>query len=141
MKDVPAEWNRCTEQIIAAAMEVHSALGPGLLERMYEEAFCHELSLRSIHFERQSPIELAYKGKMLGAQTVDLLVADLVIVELKSIERVHDVHLRQLVSYMKSRRVPLGLLINFNVSLLKEGIFRRVSTSSTPIPTPFLTQD
>ncbi len=135
--DVPPEWNRLTEQVIAAAMDVHTALGPGLLERLYEEALCHELTLRGIPFRRQVPIRLEYKGRSIGDQTLDLVVGDLVVVELKSVERVHDVHLRQLVSYMRSSGLPLGLLLNFDVERLKDGVFRRVLTRNTPIPSSF----
>ncbi len=136
--DVPPEWNRVTDGIIGAAIEAHSVLGPGLLERLYEEAMAYELNRRGLAFVRQKSIMLRYKDIDLGEQVLDLVVAGLVVVELKSVERVHDVHLRQLVSYMKSARLPLGLLINFNTPLLKDGLYRRVLTRGTPTPESLL---
>jgi GxxExxY protein len=138
--DVPAEWNRLTEQVIGAAMEVHSTLGPGLLERLYENALCVELGLRNISFERQAPIRMSYKGTDIGDQVMDLVVGGVLILELKAIERVNDVHLAQLVSYLRSSTLPLGLLINFNVTRLKDGIFRRVNNTRTSPPNGFLTR-
>jgi GxxExxY protein len=137
-RECPQEWNELTGSIIAAAMEVHSALGPGLLERLYERALCHELTLRKINHARQVPVRVSYKGLELGEQLVDMVVGGLVIVELKSVDRVHDTHLAQMLSYMRSMRVPLGLLINFNVARLKDGIYRRVHSPSTPIPNDLL---
>lgn len=139
--DCPDEWNELTREVIAAAMEVHTALGPGLLERLYEQALCHELSLRGVSWVRQLPVKVAYKGVALGEQVVDLVVANLVVVELKSVERVHDIHLAQMLSYMRSLRLPLGLLINFNVARLKEGVHRRVLSAHTPLPSAFLNED
>lgn len=135
---VPAEWNRITGEIIGAAIEVHRELGPGLLERLYEQALCHELGLRGIGVQRQRPIRLSFKGVVLGEQFVDLVVEDLVVVELKSVERVQDIHLSQLMSYMRSAPLPLGLLINFNTSRLREGIYRRIISSTTPMPVVML---
>lgn len=139
--DVPATWNQLTQSVIASAMAVHSELGPGLLERFYELAFCRELELRNIPFSRQHPIRLVYKGTALGDQFVDLVVADLLIVELKAVEHVTDTHLAQLKCYMHSARLPLGLLLNFHVASLKDGIYRRVLTRETPIPSAFLSAD
>lgn len=136
--DVPTEWNRLTEAVIGAAMAVHSELGPGLLEKFYEIAFCRELEMRDIAFARQHPIRLEYKGLTLGDQYVDLVVADLIVVELKAVERVSDVHLAQLTSYMRSAKLPLGLLFNFNVARLKDGMYRRVHSKDTPTPSAFL---
>lgn len=139
-QEVPSAWNDLTREIIAAAMEVHSALGPGLLERLYEQALGHELSMRRIAYARQVPVRVSYKGLELGEQVVDLVVGGLVVVELKSVEKVHDTHLAQMLSYMRSMRLPLGLLLNFNVARLKDGIYRRVQSSSTPIPNAFLNE-
>jgi GxxExxY protein len=138
LADVPAEWNRLTDAVLGAAMEVHSLLGPGLLERLYEEAFAQELALRQIPFQRQAPIRMKYKGVEIGDQCMDFLVGDLVVVELKAIDRVADVHLAQLVSYLRSSGKPLGLLINFHVSHLRDGIYRRVHSRNTPAPVAFL---
>ncbi|MBL8877177.1 MAG: GxxExxY protein [Phycisphaerae bacterium] len=139
--DVPIEWNRLTDAVIGAAMAVHSELGPGLLEKFYELAFCRELELRGIPFARQFPIRLHYKGAPLGDQFVDLVIANLVVVELKSVERVSDTHLAQLTSYMRSAKLPLGLLFNFNVARMKDGMYRRILARETPIPSAFLNSD
>lgn len=138
LREAPESWNRVTEAIIGAAIEVHSFLGPGLLERLYETALCYELQRRGIKHERQFSIRLPYKDIELGEQVLDLVVADLVVIELKSVEIVHEVHLNQLVSYMKSARLPLGLLINFNVPKLKDGLHRRILSAFTPIPPAFV---
>lgn len=134
----PPEWNALTGSVIAAAMEVHSALGAGLLERLYEQALCHELDLRRIRYSRQVPVRVSYKGLELGEQVVDMVVGGIVVLELKSVERVHDAHRAQMLSYMRSMRLPLGLLINFNVARLKERIYRRVLATTTPVPPAFL---
>ena len=140
IQEVPESWNRITGEILGAAIEVHRELGPGLLERLYEQALCHELTLRGVRFERQHPIRLSFKGVQLGEQLLDLVVENLVVVELKSVERVHDTHISQLMSYMRSSSLPLGLLVNFNVARLKEGIYRRVLTADTPVPSAMLEQ-
>lgn len=134
---VPPEWNRVTGEIIGAAMEVHSALGPGMLERLYEHALCHELLLRGLLVQRQRPIRLTYKGVELGDQFLDIVVNELVVVELKAVDKVHEVHLSTLVSYLRSASLPLGLLINFNVPHLRSGIYRRVHSVNTPLPDAF----
>ena len=102
-------------------------MGPGLLESAYEECLCYELSSQGVHFQRQVPIPLIYKGSPLhcGYQ-MDLVVEEQVVVELKSIEKILPVHEAQLLTYMKLAHKPVGLLINFNVALLKNGIVRRV---------------
>lgn len=127
---VPDAWNRLTESIIGAAMEVHSILGPGLAEKIYEEAMCHELSLRSISFQRQRTIRLEYKSLPLPEQRLDLLVQELVVVELKAIERVPEAHLATLVGYLYAADMPLGLLINFHALRLKDGIHRKINPSA-----------
>jgi GxxExxY protein len=121
------DLNRITEQIIGAAIEVHRALGPGLLESAYEECLCHELRLRSVPFERQRPLPVEYKGiKLECGYRPDLLVADAVVVEIKAIESIEPIHEAQLLTYLKLGGWKLGLLINFNVPVLKDGIRRRV---------------
>jgi GxxExxY protein len=122
-------------------MEVHSALVPGLVERLYEEAMAQELRLRGIPFERQVPVRLSYKGASIGDQVMDLVVGGIVIVELKSVREVADLHLAQLLSQLRSSKVPLGLLINFDVTRLREGIFRRVCSRETPLPEAFAAPD
>ena len=116
-----------TKSIIGASIEVHRALGPGLLESVYEECLCHELSLRGHPFRRQVAVPLVYKDVRLASELViDVLVAETVVVELKSVTNVLPVHQAQLLTYMKLAGVKVGLLINFNVPSLRDGITRRV---------------
>jgi GxxExxY protein len=116
-----------TSQIIAAALEVHRALGPGLLENAYEECLCHEFYLRGIEFERQLAFPITFKGLRLDCgYRIDFLVEDTVVVELKAIEKLLPVHHAQLLTYMKVARKSVGLLMNFNVPLLTRGIVRKV---------------
>lgn len=115
-----------TEQIIGAAIEVHIHLGPGLLESIYEEALCHEFSLRGILFERQVAVDVVYKSKRIKGQRIDILVADEVVVELKSVSRLQDVFTAQALSYLRSTRLKRALLINFGEKRLVDGI-KRVS--------------
>lgn len=116
-----------TGQIIGAAIEVHRALGPGLLESAYEECLCHELSLRNIEHKRQVPVPILYKGLKLDcAYRLDVLIENAVILEIKSVEQLTGIHEAQLLTYMKITRIPVGLLINFNTPFLKTGIVRKV---------------
>ncbi len=115
-----------TEQIIASAIEVHRILGPGLLESIYEEALCHEFSLRGIPFERQKEIDVVYKNKIIKGQRLDLLVFGEVVVEIKSVRSLEDVFIAQVLSYLKSMGLKRALLINFGESRLIDGI-RRIS--------------
>jgi GxxExxY protein len=118
--------DRLAHAVIGAAIEVHRALGPGFLESVYEEALCIELQMRGIPFVRQSPAAVLYKGRLVGEGRLDLLVSDALIVELKAVEALAPVHTAQLISYLKSTGRHLGLLLNFNVSSLKDGIRRIV---------------
>ena len=113
-----------TEQIISAAIEVHRILGPGLLESIYEEALCHEFSLRDIPFERQKNIDVVYKNKILKEQRLDLLVFGEVVVEIKSVRKFEDVFTAQVLSYLKCTGLKRGLLINFGERKLVDGIKR-----------------
>ena len=114
-----------TGAIIGACMEVHSLLGPGLLESVYEDCLCRELSLRGLRFERQRPMPIRYKGITLeGGLRVDLVVEDQVLVELKAVERVLPVHVAQVLTYLKLASLPVALLVNFNVPSLRQGIRR-----------------
>ncbi len=116
-----------TERIIGAAIEVHRSLGPGLLESAYEECMCHELRLRGIPFSRQQALDIMYKGSAVGsACKLDLLVDERVIVELKAVTEVAELHRAQLLTYLRLSGKPVGLLINFNVPVLKDGITRVV---------------
>jgi len=113
-----------TEKIISAAIEVHRTLGNGLLESIYEEALCYELSLRKIQFERQKEVDVVYKGQLIKGQRLDLLVEGEVIVEIKSVRRLEDVYMAQLLSYLKSTGIKRGLLINFGQIRLIDGVKR-----------------
>ncbi len=116
-----------TDPIIGAAIEVHRLLGPGLLEETYEACLCHELHLRGVGFQRQVHLPIIYKGiRLASAYRIDLIVNDLVIVELKAIEQILPLHEAQLLTYLRHTGKRVGLLINFNVPLLKNGIRRRV---------------
>jgi GxxExxY protein len=116
-----------TERIIGAAIEVHRAVGPGLLESAYQTCLAYEFSLRGLDFEQQKPLSIEYKGTRLECgYRLDFLVADKVVVELKAVDELHPVHEAQLMTYMKLAGCRIGLLINFNVPLLKDGIRRRV---------------
>ena len=118
-------YSELTEAIIGAAIEVHRHLGPGLLEKVYEEALCHELVLRGIPFKRQVLVPIIYKGVELSTPyRCDLWVADLVIVENKSVAAFTPVDMAQLMGYLKLMDQRLGLLINFNVKYLREGVKR-----------------
>jgi len=117
--------NDLTGNIIGAAIEVHKVLGPGLLESTYEECLCHELALRKISYQRQVTIPLDYKGMRLECgYRLDLLVESCVLVEMKACESIQPIHEAQLLTYLKLANLKLGLLINFNVPVLKEGIKR-----------------
>jgi GxxExxY protein len=119
--------NELTYEVIGAAIEVHRALGPGLLESTYRECLCRELALRSVNFQREYGVPLLYKGIRLDCgYRVDLLVADLVVVEIKAVEALAPVHDAQLLTYLRVGGWKVGLLINFNVVVLKNGIHRRV---------------
>ena len=120
-------YEELTREILAAATEVHKALGPGLLESAYEECLCHELSLRGLAFTRQVPLPVAYKGVKLDCgYRLDIVVDDQVILELKSVEAVSPLHKAQLLTYLRLSGKRVGLLLNFNVALLKDGITRLV---------------
>ena len=128
--ETPRE-DRITDQIIGAAIEVHRILGPGLLESADEECLCYELSQRQLEFQRQVPLRVAYKGvKLACGYKIDLLVENLVVVELKTVESVLLVHSAQLLSYLRLSGKPVGLLINFNSPTLKSGLKRIVNNFS-----------
>jgi GxxExxY protein len=114
-----------SDQIIGACIEIHRCVGPGLLESAYEACLCHELSLRAISFRRQVPVPLRYKSVSLDCSYhLDVLVDERIIVEIKAVERLSPLHQAQLLTYLKLTNCEVGLLINFNVPLLKLGIRR-----------------
>lgn len=118
------EADTLTHAVIGAAIEVHRLLGPGLLESIYEEALCHELTLRAIRFERQKAVEVRYKGITIKGQRLDLLVEDALIVEIKSLGSLPAVSKAQVISYLHATGLKRALLINFGERLLKDGINR-----------------
>ncbi|HQI87205.1 MAG TPA: GxxExxY protein [Anaerolineae bacterium] len=118
--------NQLSYNIIGAAIEVHRELGPGLLESAYEECLCHELGLRGLPYERQKPLPVVYKGVHLDAgYRLDILVDNRIVLELKAVEALLPIHEAQLLTYLKLGGWQVGLLINFNVEVLKEGGIRR----------------
>jgi len=118
--------NKLTEKIIGCAIEVHRRLGPGLLECIYEKALCIELKIAGLYFEKQKVINVEYKGEVLGQFRMDIVVENLIVVEIKSVERFDPIFEAQLLSYMKLGGYKLGLLINFNQRLLKDGVKRLI---------------
>ena len=124
---ISAEVNRVSGEVVSAAFAVHKELGPGLLESVYESCICHELTLRQVNFRAQVYLPVTYKDLRLDAGLrLDLLVAESVIVELKSVQKMEAVFEAQLLSYLKLTGLRVGLLINFNVPLIKDGISRIV---------------
>lgn len=121
-----ARLDQLAYEVIGAAIEVHRELGPGYNESIYEEAMAIELELRGIPFKRQLAMPVMYKGRVVGEGRLDMLVAEDLVVEYKAVESLLPVHLAQVLSYLKAVRRRLGLLINFNVAVLKEGVKRVV---------------
>jgi len=120
--------NKLSSRIIGAAIEVHKALGPGLLESAYEECICHELSIGGLSLERQKPLAVRYKGINLDCSyRLDIVVEDKIILELKACEKVEPIHKAQLLTYLKLSGLHLGLILNFNVPVMREGIVRIVN--------------
>jgi GxxExxY protein len=127
------DLNGITHGIIAAAIEVHRHLGPGLLESAYQECVCHELNRMGVSFTREVRLPLSYKGLMLDcSHRIDLLVEDEIVVEIKSVEQTLPVHTAQLLTYLKAANKQVGLLINFNVLVLKDGLKRIVNDYTEP---------
>ena len=115
-------------EVIGAALEVHTILGPGLLESLYQKALIKELLLRGFEVKKEVPVQVTYKDELISDNLrIDLLVNNELIVEIKSVEEIHPVHFKQLASYLKLYNKRVGLLINFNVQSLKEGIHRVVN--------------
>jgi len=128
-------FNELTECVIGACIEIHRSLGPGLLESAYEECLCHELSLAGTKFERQKPLPVHYKDVNLDCgYRLDLVVEQKLIVELKAVESLLPIHEAQLLTYLKLSGLTLGLLINFNVPVLKSGIKRIVNNFKDSAP-------
>ena len=127
-------YEQLTEQIIGAAIEVHKAIGPGLLESVYQECMCHELHLRGLRFQRELMVPVIYKSVALDCgYRLDLIVEDTVILELKCVDRIIPIHEAQLLTYLKLLDKPVGFIMNFNVPVLRSGgIVRKVFDSASP---------
>jgi GxxExxY protein len=115
-----------TEKIIGCAIEVHRHLGPGLLEAVYETAMCIELTTGELTIKRQVGVPLYYKGQLISEHRPDLVVADRVVVEIKSVERLDPIHLAQMLTYLRVTGLRTGLLLNFNSSFMRHGVRRVV---------------
>ncbi len=121
------ERDPLTKAVIGAAIEVHRVLGPGLLESVYERCLCHEFNLRGIEHKRQVALPVVYKDVAIDAELyLDVVVQNQLVLELKAVDALHPIHEAQLLTYLKLSRIHCGLLINFNVRLLKDGIKRLV---------------
>ncbi|MGC9362797.1 MAG: GxxExxY protein [Candidatus Syntrophosphaera sp.] len=128
--------NELSRNTIGACIEVHKALGPGLLENVYQHCVCQELDLRGISYKKEVDIIIQYKGSIIKSQLrADLIVEDQIIVEFKSVNELVPIHEAQLLTYLKLMNKRLGLLINFNVPLLKDGIKRMVNPNYVEIKT------
>jgi len=123
-KEPDAELDGWARVVVDAAMEVHRTLGPGFLESVYEEALSIELTLRRVPFRRQVAVTLTYKDSAIGDGILDLLVGERLVVEIKTVESLAPVHVAQVLSYLRAARCELGLLINFNVRRLVQGLRR-----------------
>jgi GxxExxY protein len=118
----------CTHAVVGAAIEVHRRLGPGLLESTYETCLCRELSLRTISYQRQVPLPVGYRGLELDCgYRIDLIVEGSVIIEVKSVRKVLPIHRAQVLTYLKLTGIRVALLINFNVEVLRTGLYRIVN--------------
>ena len=124
------ELNKLSSQIIKAAITLHKELGPGLLESVYQSCMVIELRNMGIKVQSEVPLPIFYRGQRVHEEgfRLDLLVEDTIIVELKSVEKVQGVHKKQLLTYLRLAKKPLGLLINFNEAVLKDGITRIINT-------------
>jgi len=117
--------NELSGMVIGAAIEVHKVLGPGLLESAYENCLCHELQLRNVIFERQKPLPITYKGVNLDCgYRLDVVVQGILVLEVKACDRIEPIHQAQLLTYLKLSGLSLGLLLNFNVPVMRDGIVR-----------------
>ena len=121
------ERDPLTERVIGAAIEVHRTLGPGLLESVYEKCLCHELKLCGVDHQNQVQLPVVYKGTPLDCHFfMDVVLPGRLVIELKTVDKLHPIHEAQLLTYMKLSGIRLGLLLNFNVAMLKDGIKRMI---------------
>ncbi len=137
---LPASVESVATRVIGCAIEAHRGLGPGLVERVYESALLYELRSAGLRADQQIEITIPYKSIHIGGQRLDLLVEGCVLIELKAVSLLNDVHLAQTLSYLRAARLPLGLLINFHAPILKDGLRRVINdrwsaTSALKTPT------
>ena len=126
--------NEVSYKVIGAAMNVHSALGAGLLESAYEKALCHEFTRMKLQYRRQVQLPVDYDGvKLSSAYKIDFVVENCVVVEIKAVEKILPVHRTQLLSYIKLAKLPLGLLLNFKVAHMRDGICRQINAPETDL--------
>ena len=128
--EVSQSLNQLSHQVIGCAIEVHRELGPGLLESIYEAALCQEFDQAGLQYAQQHSFVGQYKGNQLPPQRIDLLIENQLILELKAVSAVNDLHLAQLVSYLRLANKPLGLLINFHAPTIKKGTYRRINSKA-----------
>ncbi len=124
------DLNKLSSRVIKAAIAVHKELGPGLLESVYQNCMVMELERLGLDVQHEVPVDIFFRGQKVQDEgfRIDLLVEGIIVVELKSVEELRDVHKKQLLTYLRLAKKPLGLLVNFNVSLLKDGITRIINT-------------
>lgn len=120
------EVERLVHDTIGCCIAVHRALGPGLFERIYSRALCIELAARKLPFEREKRYEVSYRGELLASQSLDFVVAGQIVLEIKSVEQLASIHHRQVLNYMRIAHLRAGLLVNFNVPILPDGLCRKV---------------
>ena len=130
LKRLPDDIEAVATVVVDVLIEVHRELGPGHLEGVYEEAVCHELDLRGMPYARQQPVDIWYKGKLVGKGFIDLVVAGKVVLELKSVEQLSPTHRAQVGSYLATTQLQLGILANFNAAMMKDGIRRIVRSAA-----------
>ncbi len=140
--DLPENFNRLSQDVVDCIFQVHSHLGAGYLERIYEDCLCMEMLERGIAFERQFPMKLVYKGRQIATDfRLDLVVENKILLELKSVDKILPLHDAQIYSYLKMSGLSLGLLVNFNVPLIKDGIKRFVPQNLRNSVTPLKNSD
>ena len=129
--DMSTDTDKLSKEVVDCIFQVHREIGPGYLEKIYEDCLVLELQNRNLQFQRQYPVKMEYKGAEISSQFIlDLVVEEQIIIELKSVEKMHPVYDAQIYSYLKSTGLPLGFLVNFNVPLIKNGIRRFVPKTS-----------
>lgn len=128
MREPCAKSDRLASAVFEASLEVHRTLGPGFFDSVYQKSLDYELTLRQVPFERERPVRLRYKDQPVGEARLDFLVGGIVVIELKSVESLLPIHHAQVLNYLKATQLDLGLLINFNEVLLKDGFKRIIHT-------------